>query len=352
MERDPAKHGWHILESASFRPNNGGPIRGGNVVSVAMQQVLHARISSLRPRWTTRADAVNNLLASFAPGPLPQQQNVVCMAPVAVPGAYLYLHYPPTPKIERAVFTDSVAARADVNLPTRALGVRQYCRGALQAWNMRRIAGVVKGVMINSRWGEGEMGAARKKTQVVYPPCKLGRAKRGTRQVDVITIGAIVPNKRHHTALEICARSRLAKNVDIIGMTHYSERHYHKALIRLCEKHGAGLRKDISEAEKRILMQNARCVIAPCRLEPFGIGVVEAISEGCIPIVYDGYGFRETVPFKELRFSDIDEAASITDDALSGKFDHLLPKLQRHQEQFSLERFRSAVRDLLRVDFG
>lgn len=45
--------------------------------------------------------------------------------------------------------------------------------------------------------------------------------------------------------------------------------------------------------------------------EDFGITVCEAIAGGCIPVVYNAGGPTEIVPFRELRFESMEEAARI-----------------------------------------
>ena len=77
--------------------------------------------------------------------------------------------------------------------------------------------------------------------------------------------------------------------------------------------------------------------------ETFGMAVVEAIAAGCVPVVPDHTAHPETVPFAELRYRTEAEAARIVRGALDGRYDGLLPALQRHAEQFSEEAFQEAM---------
>lgn len=54
------------------------------------------------------------------------------------------------------------------------------------------------------------------------------------------------------------------------------------------------------------LLLGASGVISPCLQETFGIGVVEGMSLGCVPIVPDRLSYQETVP-KKYRYSDDSE---------------------------------------------
>ncbi|HSA76900.1 MAG TPA: glycosyltransferase [Nitrosarchaeum sp.] len=71
-------------------------------------------------------------------------------------------------------------------------------------------------------------------------------------------------------------------------------------------------------------------------VETFGIAVIEGIASGCIPIVPDNSAHPETVPFPELRYkpNSLDDAIKKIQDAIDGKFDHLLPELKNHVERF------------------
>ena len=78
-----------------------------------------------------------------------------------------------------------------------------------------------------------------------------------------------------------------------------------------------------------------------CSPETFGITVVESIAAGCIPIVPNIGGHKETVPYDALRYTEnnsIDAKQKILD-ALSGSFDHLIPILQSNIQKFDISNF-------------
>ncbi len=81
--------------------------------------------------------------------------------------------------------------------------------------------------------------------------------------------------------------------------------------------------------------------------ETLGLAVLEGISAGCIPIVVDNTGNRETVPFKELRYQEGDDnhAKELIAKAISGGFDYLLPELQNHIKRYTEDNYQVLLGD-------
>ena len=81
------------------------------------------------------------------------------------------------------------------------------------------------------------------------------------------------------------------------------------------------------------------------KIEDFGISIVEAVVAGCIPIVPDGGGIRETIPISELRFEpgNLDAMQKKIKMALSGSYDHHMPKLQTHVKQYDTSVFNKQI---------
>ena len=82
-----------------------------------------------------------------------------------------------------------------------------------------------------------------------------------------------------------------------------------------------------------------------CSRETFGITTVEGIAAGCIPIVSDIFGHKETVPFSELRYAENDhiQAEEKLTCALDGEFDHQLAKLKEHIKKYDREEFMANI---------
>ena len=77
--------------------------------------------------------------------------------------------------------------------------------------------------------------------------------------------------------------------------------------------------------------------------EDFGLTTCEAIAGGCIPCVIDSGGQKESVPLKDLRFHNIEEAVKIivkADKMPREELGILRSKLFTHIQQFDESNFK------------
>lgn len=201
-------------------------------------------------------------------------------------------------------------------------------------WQLgRRLDGCT--VMCNSQWLCDTFIRHGAIAKVVYPPCRINVEPSDLERTGVVAVGRLVPKKGHDLV------ARVTKQV---GST--------------CKIYGSGLPTSYGEAvvhanasDSDIVQacQNAKAVMSGCHREDFGIAVVEAMAIGCIPVVPDCYGFKETVPYNELRYAPHDEteANTILNDVLAGVYDDLVPKLVQHIQQYSVHQFHSRIRQIL-----
>lgn len=77
----------------------------------------------------------------------------------------------------------------------------------------------------------------------------------------------------------------------------------------------------------------------------FGLAIVEGMARGAIQVVSDLYGFKEPVPWPELRYRphDIDHATAILRDALDGAFDDIQTDIMTHTQRYSKKSFVNAI---------
>ena len=104
-------------------------------------------------------------------------------------------------------------------------------------------------------------------------------------------------------------------------------------------------RDDVSGVLKR-----AKVFLHTKRREHFGISTVEATEYGCLPVVHDSGGARETVPIDELRFQSLMEAAlkirSLLDEYFIRK-QRYSKLLRENSKQFDTAAFRRRMQDLI-----
>jgi glycosyltransferase involved in cell wall biosynthesis len=86
--------------------------------------------------------------------------------------------------------------------------------------------------------------------------------------------------------------------------------------------------------------------------EPFGITAVEAITAGCIPIVHNSGGQKETVPIAALRYASLDEVPGIINNLElkdAQEVNDLISFLQSHaRENFNEHKFLDKMSLLLK----
>lgn len=187
-------------------------------------------------------------------------------------------------------------------------------------------------------------------SQVIYPPVEINRfrSELTKREPKIVILGRFAAEKNYELAVEI---AEIVGEVEFIFLGSMGDPAYYKKLERIvAEKRLSHRIKFVSNVPMHVLREilgEAR-IYLHCRYnEPFGITVVEAIASGCIPIVPDGSAHRETVPFKELRFANAEEASEKIKNAIEGRYDELLPKLQEHIIQFDEKAFQDKMIKLI-----
>ncbi|MCA9752557.1 MAG: glycosyltransferase family 4 protein [Gemmatimonadetes bacterium] len=182
----------------------------------------------------------------------------------------------------------------------------------------------------------------RESVGVLYPPVSAPEgAPRMDREDLVVSIGTFSPPKRQLEQIEFAARFPEVRFV-LIGNASYDPKY-----VRECEA-AAGSLPNVrilgnakwSEIEDHL--GRARWFVHSTRHEPFGISPVEAMLRGCIPLVHDSGGVRETVPFSELRWTDGEDLAAKFEAVRLRDEVELRGRLLAHARRFTPEFFRPA----------
>jgi len=196
----------------------------------------------------------------------------------------------------------------------------------------------------NSYYIAGKMNDKyNKKCKVIYPPVDLKELQNKPKKKQVITIARISKEKNLEEAIEIM--NPLRTEYIIMGTVKAANYEYF-TLLRQKAKQRALF--DVNVTRDEIIQQLAESkVYLQSSVETFGISVVEAIASGCIPIVPNNSGNIETVPFDELRYNSVAEGTVKVSNALEGKYDYYLPKLQEHIQQFDISRFKHEITKLI-----
>lgn len=155
------------------------------------------------------------------------------------------------------------------------------------------------------------------------------------KQNRIVTVCRISPEKN----LEFNFRTLRGLNYAVLGSVNRFTGGYARELTKRLEpKHQ--IKTEFNREHLLRYILDSRVYFSSSK-ETLGLAVLEGISAGCIPIVPDNTGNKETVPFRELRYmeNDSEHARQLVEKALSGGFDALIPDLQHHVNTFVQENY-------------
>ncbi|MDE1727486.1 MAG: glycosyltransferase, partial [Thaumarchaeota archaeon] len=183
---------------------------------------------------------------------------------------------------------------------------------------------------------------------VIYPPIKINSEHYINKENKVITVSRFSPNKKLDFAFDVM--KNLPYDWDLIAsITSKSEYLLYKKLLgenKQYAKKNIYLNIDSKSIESILSQYKVYFHASP---ETFGLSVVEAISNGCIPIVPNNSAHLETVPFTELRFNSKSEAIRLINDAMNGKFDYLQQSLIENLIKFSEKNFIDKILNIMKI---
>lgn len=187
--------------------------------------------------------------------------------------------------------------------------------------------------------------------QVVYPPVDLPIGFPDVqRDIDVVTLGNIAPDKYQLEQVELAAMMP-KRRFAILGAVQ--SRTYARRVQRAVKMKGLdNVTLAFNAPSQRVsrYLGRARVFLHMKEAEHFGISVAQAIGHGCVPIVHDSGGQVELVTDPALRFASRGDLPRIIRDALSGRIPEpgYMHELRARVRDLAPERFRASIKDALR----
>jgi glycosyltransferase involved in cell wall biosynthesis len=187
--------------------------------------------------------------------------------------------------------------------------------------------------------------------EVVYPPVDLPSGFPDVqRDIDVVTLGNIAPDKYQLEQVELAA-TMPKRRFAILGAVQ--SRTYARRVERSVRMKGltnVTLAFDAPAQRVSRYLGRARVFLHMKETEHFGISVAQAIAHGCIPIVHDSGGQVELVTDPALRFKSRGDLPLIIRDALAGRIPEpgYMHELRVRVRDFAPDRFRARIKDVLR----
>ena len=188
-----------------------------------------------------------------------------------------------------------------------------------------------------------------RESTVIYPGVNIEkfRVRDPTERSGVVSVGTFVKYKYYETTCDVMTHLELPYT--IMGLIHNpKEQAYHDMLA--AKYPSVKLLPNVPIEEIRDRLWSAK-VYLHARIEDFGISVVEAIAAGCVPVVPDAGGIRETVPVSDLRYmpNDLNAMQEKVEKAIAGEYDHHLPFLQKHVERYDTSVFQKSFLDFVKT---
>jgi glycosyltransferase involved in cell wall biosynthesis len=169
------------------------------------------------------------------------------------------------------------------------------------------------------------------------------------RDIDVMTLGNISPDKRQLDQLHLAAEmpDRRFAIVGAVMSKVYLGRL--RNVIRSRRLTNVDLVVDAPAWQVSEYLFRSRIFLHTKAEEHFGISVAQAIAHGCVPIVHDSGGQVEIVTDPTLRFRSPAELRRILRDVLAGELPDPGPALEMRLalERFTPGRFRQRFKALL-----
>jgi glycosyltransferase involved in cell wall biosynthesis len=199
---------------------------------------------------------------------------------------------------------------------------------------------------IKAAWGRN--------TKIVYPPADTVNFRPLEKENSVALLARFRPYKHIEDGIEAVALSKSKPKLCILGLKGSNE--YLTRLKALVKKRGIEKNTtflvDATIEEVRKTLGQAKIFVHPCRHEPFGIAVVEAMAAGCVPIVYKDWGpWIDIVNSGKygIGFETVNDLANKIDEVVSDEteFERLSQTAQKRAGYFSEERFRKKIEEAL-----
>lgn len=188
---------------------------------------------------------------------------------------------------------------------------------------------------------------------VIYPPVDMSRflCQNPSREPSVVTIGRFGHGKRQLEQIKLAERLP-STQFRIVGFVRDYDYYESCAQYVIANRlRNVELYPDAPFEQMVAILQSSRFFLHTLVNEPFGLTAVEAMAAGCIPIVHDSGGQRETVPFPELRYQQLEQVQHIITHLESldnADRSQLLGSLQEHvTSHFEASIFQRRMRDVL-----
>jgi glycosyltransferase involved in cell wall biosynthesis len=172
-------------------------------------------------------------------------------------------------------------------------------------------------LMCNSYYTQGAIvDYWGRNAEVVYPPVDIADFKPLQKELLIVSVGCFAILKHYEMILDIARQMPDAKFV-IVGRKCSDDPYYDK--IAAAKTDNVVLCANVARADVSALLGKAKIYLHSGINETFGISVVEAMAAGCIPVVYNNGGPKETVGSCGFLYNTVEDGVKALKEALQSK---------------------------------
>lgn len=269
-----------------------------------------------------------------------------------------YIHNPYEKRIKSKILseTNSIKLKSPLSYIFKKLGKVLFLHW-LRKINKRLNQDII--VVANSRFTKKKIDYVFSNNingiPIIHPPVNLKEfwSENPKRKGKIISLGRFCLLKGQLEQINIAEKlPELEFNIMGSVNSSYDRKYFQKSKEHIKEKNIKNIRllSNCSLGNVIYMLQNSMFFLHTMRNEPFGISTVEAIAAGCIPVVHNSGGQIEIVPFRELRFDDLDESVEIFrkyDNSNDDKLNNLRKQLQDYVRQFDEAVFKYRIEKLI-----
>jgi glycosyltransferase involved in cell wall biosynthesis len=226
-------------------------------------------------------------------------------------------------------------------------------------------ANVGLGMMVNSKFTQKAVadayGFSEEMCQVLYPPISINEMQKSKLIKDgnaVISVGRFSQEKNQLMQIKIAETlPQLTFNICGYAPNKSSNKYFHDCVDYINRKSikNVILNKNMSADALEDKHKKAKYFLHTMEEEPFGISTVEAILNGCIPIVHNSGGSAEIVENEKLLFNTENEAIesfnyimSLNEQLQDKVQNDLRGQLDKYNESHFKDSFNKIIKKIIR----
>lgn len=201
--------------------------------------------------------------------------------------------------------------------------------------------------------------------KVIYPPVDLPKQKSFKKQNLIISTGRISPDKNYEFIItlfkKLCQESNI-QNYKLLICGKSDDLAYLNRLKNLSKEFNIEFKTDLTNKQLKEVYSKSKIFIQakgieinekkyPGLLEHFGMAPVEAMAYGCVPVVLNKAGYKETVENNKSGFLFDSEDEAIEKLKLLVKDEKLREKMSKQAisraKKFSLQRMQKEINEMM-----